>query len=114
MRRSVICIVVLAMAGSILWAPALYPQAKKDVATKLDRVTGTVRSIDKDKSTITVQQKGTTNIIWEVAYGKETKFTYRNAPSSLDEVKEGRSLICVGKLEGKTRLMAAQVDIRDK
>lgn len=114
MRRSVICIIVLALAGSILLAPVLYPQAKTDITTGLDRVTGTVQSIDKEKSTITVQQKGTTNITWEVVFSKDTKFTYRGAASSLDEVKAGRYLISVGKLEGKTRLKADQVDIRDK
>jgi hypothetical protein len=51
-----ICIIVLALVGSVLRVPALYPQPTTDVATKLDRVTGTVQSINREKSTITVQQ----------------------------------------------------------
>jgi hypothetical protein len=61
-----------------------------------------------------VQQKGTVNISWQVIYNSKTKFSFRNAPSSLDEVKEGRSVICLGKLEGKTSLIATQVDVREK
>jgi hypothetical protein len=105
---------MLALVFSLVLVPGLYPQAKTDAKTGLDRITGTVQSIDKDKSIITVQQKGTVNISWEVVFNSQTKFSFRNAPSSLDEVKEGRSVICLGKLEGKTRLIASVVDIRGK
>ena len=114
MKRKTSIIVVLALGFSLVLVPGLYPQVKTDTATKLDRITGTVQSVNKDTSTITVQQKGTVNISWQVVYNAQTKFSFRNAPSSLDEVKEGRSVICLGKLEGKTRLVASQVDVREK
>jgi hypothetical protein len=114
MKRSVSCMLVLALVCLLVLVPGLNAQAKKDAKSGLDRIEGYVVTIDKDKSALTVRQKTGTNIVWKVVYNADTKFTYRNAPSKVDEVKEGRRLICLGKFDDKTTMTAARIDIRTK
>lgn len=114
MRRVTFTMIMLALAFSLVLAPCLFSQAKKDTKTGLDRFEGTVVSIDKATSTITLRQTGKT-VTWKIAYTKDTMFTYRNANSTLDEVKEGRRLIVLGTFEkGSTIMNASRVDIREK
>lgn len=75
-----------------------------------DRVSGRVQMIDKGTSTITLR-KG--NLDRWVVYNSDTKFTRQNMPSSVDELKEGQRVICLGKFDEKTRLAAMRVDIRE-
>jgi len=108
-RMCALLLVVLLVLVSVPFA-----QVQKDAKSGLDRLEGTVRSIDKNASTITIQQMGTSKAIWKIDYNKETKFTYRNSASTVDEVKEGRRVICLGKAEGTGKLAAARVDVRTK
>jgi hypothetical protein len=49
----------------------------------------------------------------QVVYTPETKYTKRNKPGgSLDELKDGVRVICVGKFDENARLMASRIDIR--
>jgi hypothetical protein len=84
-------------------------EKKPAAKVKEDRLSGMVQMIDKNTSTITLR-KG--NITRSVVYNNDTKFTKRNKPGSLDEVKEGRRLICMGKFDEKTRLVATRIDVR--
>ena len=108
-RMFALLLVVLLVQVSVSFA-----QVQTDARSKLDRLEGTVRSVDKDASTITIQQMGTSKAIWKISFNKETRFTYRNSASTLDEVKEGRRVICLGKAEGTGKLAAARVDVRTK
>lgn len=114
MRRKISIVIAVALACSLVLASGLYAQIKKDAKTGLDRLEGTIQVIDKDKSIISVRQTGTPNAVWDVVYSGQTKFTYRNEASSFDEVKEGRRVICLGKVDSKNRLVAERVDIRAK
>lgn len=67
--------------------------------------------INKDTSTITLRTRA--GVQRQVVYGPDTKFTYRNQAGSLDEVKENRRVICLGKFDEKARLMATRIDIRE-
>jgi hypothetical protein len=49
----------------------------------------------------------------QVIYDDKTAFTFRNKPATLDEVKEGRRVIAVGKNNDKNQLIATRIDIRD-
>jgi hypothetical protein len=98
--------VLLALALTAV-ATAQDPKAKGK--SKEDRLSGTVHMIDKNSSTITLR-KGNSNR--QVVYGSDTKFTMRTKPSSLDDVKEGRRLICLGTFDEKTRLVATRIDVR--
>lgn len=91
--------------------PAAEKEAKKKAA-KPDRIHGVVQSVNKETSTITVKQSRT-GIIRQIAYSDATKWTKTNKPGgSLDEVKEGTDIICLGKFDPKGKLEASRIDIR--
>jgi hypothetical protein len=112
MKRSVACMLVLTLLLSVTLVAAAYAQVKKDAETQLDRVEGTVQSVNKEKSTIMVRQTNTTSTVWTVAYSPETKFTYRNQPATVDEVKDSRRVIVLGKVGAKEQINAARIDVR--
>jgi len=85
-------------------------QGKKGKEAKEDRLSGTIHMINKDTSTVTLR-KG--NVQRQVVYNADTKITFRNKPSSMDEVKEGRRVICLGKFNDKTQLVATRIDVRE-
>ncbi len=81
-----------------------------DKAASSGRVSGIVQMVSKDTSTITVR-KG--SVPHTIVYTAETKFTNRNKPGSIDDVKEGRRVICLGKFDDKgAKLMATRIDVR--
>ena len=53
------------------------------------------------------------NVQRQVAYSADTKVTYRNKPGSMDDVKEGRRVIVLGKFNDKTQLVATRIDVRE-
>ena len=81
---------------------------------KPDQLNGTVRSVQKDTSTITVRTK---EIERQIVYNADTKFVKgtakHNTPSSADELKEGWYAHCWGKFEG-TKLAANGCRIRER
>lgn len=113
MRRSLVSMFVLMLAVSLVLVPCLYSQATKDTKSGQDRFDGSVMSINKDTSTITIRQTGK-NATWSIVYNKDTAFTYRNQPSSIDEVKEGRRIIVLGSFEkGGNKMTASRIDVRE-
>ena len=74
----------LSLADSV-YAKEKKAKAAKAASTKEDRLSGTVHMINKDTSTITIR-KG--NVQRQVVYSNDTKYTYRNKPGSMDDVKE--------------------------
>ena len=114
MRRAVVCKLVLALVSSLVLAPGLYAQAKPEKDTGLYRIEGTVIAINKDKSTITVRQRNRANVVMTIGYNADTKFSYLNKPATLDDVKDTRQVICLGKLNEKDamQMTASVVDVR--
>jgi hypothetical protein len=113
MKRGIATILATALVLSLGVVAGLHAQAKKDEATKLDRLEGTVVSIDKAKSELKIRQRGTTSTEWTIAFTPETKFTYRNAPATLDKVKENLRVICLGTFgTEKSKMTAARIDVR--
>lgn len=92
-----------------LVSQGLAQEKKKAAQPKEDRVSGTVQMINKDTSTITVRRG---NLQRQVIYNADTKFTKVNKPGSLDEVKEGARVICLGKYNDKVQLVATRIDVR--
>ena len=88
-------------------------EAKKGAATKPDRIDGTVHMIDTGAKMITVRLRGKTEQR-QALYDDKTAFTFRNKPAKLDDVKEGRRVIIVGKNNEKHQLVATRVDVRDE
>jgi hypothetical protein len=86
---------------------------EKKPAGKLNRVEGSVQSIDTATKTVTVRVRGKTNTV-PVVFSDKTLFTFRNKPGSVDEVKDGRNVICLGRFNDKSALIASRIDVRDE
>jgi hypothetical protein len=80
------------------------------VAAEEIRLDGRVHMIDKDTSTITLLvDQAQRNVV----YNSQTQFTFRNKPGSVDDVKAGFRVICLGKQDSQGRLLATRVDARE-
>jgi hypothetical protein len=49
-----------------------------------------------------------------VIFTDKTLFTFRNKAGSLDQVKDGRHVICLGRYDDKNQLLATRIDVRDE
>ena len=112
MRRGII-------AGCALWVTVMAtmaagPAAAKDKRPKEGQLNGTVRSVNKDTSTIAVR-KG--NVERQIVYNANTKFVKgtqkNNTPSSIDELKDGWYVHCWGSFDG-IKLVADRCRIRQE
>ena len=114
MKRNLIGLLVSALVTAIGPAPGLHAQATRDPKTGLYRVDGTVIAINKDTSTIKVRQKNRANVVVTVSYTADTEFSQLNEPATLDDVKDSRRVICIGKLDEDDgrRLVALMIDVR--
>jgi hypothetical protein len=97
------------LLGAALAAPTALSYAQ-DTA-KEDRVTGVVQIVKKDTMTILVTGEAG-NAQHQVVYNADTKFTKDNKPGSIDDVSNGRRVICLGKLNDKGQLVARNIDVR--
>ena len=86
-------------------------QDQKKTSAKVDRLSGTVHSIDKDTSSIIIRKGAVQR---RVLYNAETKFTIQNRQGSIDDVIVGRQVICLGSFNDKSQLMATRVDVRSR
>ncbi len=111
MRRGIPVVVILALCLTLVLGAGVYAQIKKDTKTGLDRIEGTIQALNKEKSTLTIIQSGSTKASWKVIYNDQTKFTMRNKPAKLEDLKDGQRVIILGKAE-KEVLTAVRIDIR--
>src|SRR6266550_4872037 len=85
----------LVLCAGIVAAIAVGPAAAKDKKAQAGQLNGTVSSINKDTSTVTVR-KG--NMERQIVYNANTKFLkgtqQKNTPSSIDDLKDGWYLHC--------------------
>ena len=86
-------------------------QDQKKTSAKVDRLSGTVHSIDKDTSSIIIRKGAVQR---RVLYNAETKFTIQNKPGSIDDVIVGRQVICLGSFNDKSHLLATRVEVRSR
>jgi len=97
-----------------LVAFTMSPAVAKEKKPKVDQLNGTVRSVHKDTSTITIRKS---EIERQIVYNADTKFVRgtekNNTPSSVDDLKEGWYAHCWGKFEG-TKLAANACRIRER
>ncbi len=104
--------ILVRLSLGILLALALATQGvaqEKKKAANGDRVSGTIQAMNKDASTFTVRRGSMQRT---VVYSADTKFTKVNQPGSIDELKEGVRVICLGKFDEKGRLVATRIDVR--
>ena len=114
MRRR-LSLAVVVWLGICLVPLALTAAQKKEgkAPAKETRVEGNVHMIDAATKTVTVTLRGKTNTR-EVVYNDATKFTFRNKPSTVAEMKDGRHVICLGTDNDKHQLVATRIDVRDE
>ena len=110
MKRIIAPAMSLALLITLALSVGLYAQVKKDSKTGLDRLSGTILNLNKDK-TLTITQSGPTKGTFKVSYNDQTKITNRNADAKADALKEGQRVIVLGKLD-KDVLVATRIDIR--
>ncbi len=100
--------------GVALTLPALEARQKDTKpADKPDRIDGIIQLIDKSTKTVTVRLRDKQQQ-QQVIYDDKTAFTFQNKPATLDEVKDGRRIIALGKINDKNQLIATRIDVRDK
>jgi hypothetical protein len=110
MKRSFSICMGLFFGFLLTLAVATQAKAQDKSKAKEDRLTGSIHMINKDTSTVTIRRG---NVQRQVVYNADTKITYRNKPGSMDDVKEGRRVICLGKFNDKTQLVATRIDVRE-
>jgi hypothetical protein len=103
----------LCLAIALTFSATPVAAQEKKPAPKLTRVEGNVQSIDTAAKTVTVRVRGKTNTV-PVLFSDKTLFTFRNKPGSVDEVKDGRHVICLGRFNDKSELIASRIDVRDE
>jgi Cu/Ag efflux protein CusF len=112
-RLSVVAMVVCVGIWLLPLVTTAASQKEGKDAPKPDRVEGNVQQIDKATKTVTVTLRGKP-VQQQVVYSDATKFTFRNKPSTVDELKDGRHVICLGKKNDKSQLIATRIDVRDE
>ena len=101
--------------GVALTLPALEARQKdtKTATAKQDRIDGIIQLIDTPAKTVTVRLRDKQQR-QQVIYDDKTTFTFQNKPATVDEVKDGRRIIALGKINDKNQLIATRIDVRDK
>jgi hypothetical protein len=112
-RRLSIALVVCVGICLVPLVTTAAPQKEGKDTPKEERIEGNVQAIDKATKTVTVTLRGKP-MQRQVVYGDTTKFTFRNKASSVDELKDGRHVICLGKTNDKNQLIATRIDVRDE
>jgi len=102
------CIALL--LGAVLILSLVTPAMAQEKKAAEQRLSGRVHMVNKETSTITIRT--TQNAHRYVVYSSGTKFTLGNKDGSVDEVKEGVRLICLGKFDDKARLVATRIEVR--
>ncbi len=112
MKHRIPVVMILALGLTLVLGCGLFAQVKKDAKTGQDRIEGTIQAMDKAQSSLTVMQTGvTTKPTWKVVYNDQTKFTKRNKPGKVDELKDGQRVIILGKFDQNV-MTASRIDIR--
>lgn len=114
MKRSTACLIALVLALAPVLATGAYAQARTHDPTQLDLLEGRIVRIDLEKKTFEMRQRGVSSVIWTVAWNEKTAFTFRNEASSLDDLKDGRRVICLGTFGETNKMEAKRVDVREK
>ncbi len=111
MRRGIPAVMILALVLTLVLGAGLYAQVKKDAKTGLDRVTGLIQDLNKEKFTLTLKQAGTVAKFWQVTFNDKTTITLRNKPAKIEDLKLGLRVIILGKVE-KDIINASRIEIR--
>jgi hypothetical protein len=114
MRKTLVFTLLAVFVGMGLASQPVMAQEKgkekKVAAAQGTRVRGTVKTVDKDASTIIVtEQAGTEKI---VHFDSATEWTRKTQKIDPSEVKEGVHVLCLGKYDEKGTFHATRIDLR--
>ena len=79
--------------------------------SKLDRVAGTVQLINKETKTILVSGEANSKQM-QVTYDEKTRITKDNKDATVDDIQNGRRVICTGHSNKEGQLHAVRCDVR--
>ena len=109
--RFAVVVAICACAALVLLSTAqTLAQTDKDAGNPV-RHSGTIKILNKDAKTITIQQD---TAVLVIKYTDQTKYTYRNQPGSIDDVQEGRPVIVLIDPAQKKDMVAVRIDVREK
>ena len=109
--RSLSCMLLLTLAFTLAASPSLTAQTKK--VSGLDRIEGTIHSLDQEKGSMEVRQRNRANMVWTILYTDKTAITYRNEDAAAEDLKVGRRVIALGRFaEDSIKMKALRIDIR--
>ena len=110
--RFAVAVAVIACAALVLLSTAQMLAQEKNAAAKPAQYNGTIKTLDKNAKTFTLQSGSTTAGI-QVKYSDTTKFTHRNKPGSVDDLKEGRRVMVLIDPAKPKDMVALRIDFRD-
>jgi hypothetical protein len=112
MKHRLAVVVAICACAALVLVLTVQALAQERDAANLIRYSGTIKVLNKDTKSFTIQTKTAAAGI-QIKYTDKTKFTYRNQPSSIDELKEGRRVIAVLDPAQEKDMVALRVDIRE-
>jgi hypothetical protein len=114
-----LALISLVLAGAVFIAmPASGRQAAAESKTadakKQTKWQGTVVAINKDQSQLEIRGGAAARSMEtrKVAFSSTTEWTKGGKPGQQDEVKEGSTVIVLGKMDDKGVLQATRIDLR--
>ena len=106
-------LVLLAWPLAVMFAWGLSLQAAAEPKhSRPDRLHGWVHANDKDGYTFILRVRGS-DVRRTVIYDRDTRHTYLGEDSSIEMVREGWRVICLGRFDEPGRLRARQIDVRE-
>jgi hypothetical protein len=103
-------VVAICACAALLLISTAQTLAQTDAGNPV-RHSGTIKILNKDTKTITIQQD---TAVLVIKYTDQTKYTYRNQPGSIDDVQEGRPVIILIDPAQKKDIVALRIDVREK
>ena len=102
----ILSLVVPFLALTLYSYQGLQAASQQGPPRTVDRVSGTVRSIDKNTKTITIQTRGV-RTPRQVLCDGNTKLTNRDhQPATLDTLKNGQTIVCTGTFNDQQQFVA--------
>jgi hypothetical protein len=96
-----------------IWLPTAVAGVVLAQTSKQDRLSGVVKSIDKNAMIIEMTMSKTQGAVRKVMYDANTRFTLDNKPAKADDVKESQRIVAGGKFDG-VNLKASAITLKTR
>lgn len=85
----------------------------QEAKTKHDRLSGTVKMVDKDKKIIHMAPRNAPSAQRQIMWTDNTKWTLDGKPADASAAADGMSVVAIGKFEGVS-LQATDISLKHK